>query len=167
MAPEPPSEKVYVCCKCDPDANLDNKALAVAHMVCGQHGYCLHRQMVRRADGTLEPDSPRYPQGRADYSTGKVVSPGGGGTFIERLRIHRLLQAEYAAAMARMDSAAEQFHTVMREVPSGLPQPDGMQRIHNVSRSLSDARQKLTVARTRLDDFAVRGIVPDDLKKSG
>jgi hypothetical protein len=167
VASESSSTKVYVCCKCEPDANLDNTAPALTHLFCHQHGHCLHREMVRHSDVALEPETRRRPQGRADHSTGNVVSPAEGPPFIEHLRIHRLLQAEYASAMARMDSASEQFQATMREVPSGLPHPDGIQRIHNVSRLLSAARQELKEARTRLDNFAVHGIVPDDLKKSG
>jgi hypothetical protein len=69
--------------------------------------------------------------------------------------------------MAEMDAAAEQFQAVMREIPSGLPRPDGVQRIHNSSRQYSAARKALMRARVRFDNFALHGIMPDDLKRSG
>ena len=156
--------ETYVCCKCEPDANLDNRAPSLTNMFCDRHGECLHREMVRRTDGTLELDTHRYPPGRASNA---IESQFAGGIFTERLRIHKLLQTDFHQALAEMNAASNDFQDVMREIPSGLPQPDGAQRIHNASRQYSTAREKLMKARTRFDNFAIHGIVPDDLKKSG
>ena len=57
------------------------------------------------------------------------------------------------------------FIAVMGDVPSGLPHPDGTQRIHNASRELSAARKEVMKAHTRLNEFFGRGIIPEDLKR--
>jgi len=65
-----------------------------------------------------------------------------------------------------MNAASMKFNEVVRDVPSGLPHPDGTQRIHNVGRELLDAREKLAAAITRLNDFVSRDVVPEDLRDS-
>jgi len=62
-----------------------------------------------------------------------------------------------------MNVASQIFNDVVRDIPSGLPHPDGTQRIHNVGRELADARQELAVAIVRLNDFVSREVVPEDL----
>jgi len=65
-----------------------------------------------------------------------------------------------------MNIASTKFNEVVRDIPSGLPHPDGTQRIHNVGRELIDAREKLAAAITRLNDFVSHEIVPEDLRDS-
>jgi hypothetical protein len=43
----------------------------------------------------------------------------------------------------------------------------GVQTTHDASRQLTAARDALTKAGNRLNDFLKSGIVPDDLKRSG
>ena len=69
-------------------------------------------------------------------------------------------------ATARVTAASESFQSVMREMPSGVPHPDGVQRIHNASRELNAARKEMMAAHSRLNDFISRGIVPEDLKRA-
>ncbi len=54
----------------------------------------------------------------------------------------------------------------MSSVPSGLPHPDGAQRIHNVSRELTIARQEMMLAHRRFNDFIEHGIAPEDPTKA-
>ena len=68
---------------------------------------------------------------------------------------------------ARTNEASREFDAVMNQFPSGLPHPDGVQRIKNASNKLTIARRELMKAHTRLDDYSSRRIVPDDLKRSG
>ena len=82
-------------------------------------------------------------------------------------RVHRILQEEFRAAVQRRDQASAHFDEVRRAVPSGLPHPDGTQRIHNASRELSAARKEMMKAHNRLNDYLGLGIVPEDLKRSG
>src|ERR1700676_269240 len=71
------------------------------------------------------------------------------------------LHQELQAATVRARAAAASFDAVTRGVPSGIPQPDGTQRIHNASREVSSARVELMRAHNRLNDYIGRGIVPD------
>jgi hypothetical protein len=73
-----------------------------------------------------------------------------------------LLQ-ELLAATARAESASETFNKVMGEVPTGTPHPDGVQRIHNASREMSNAREQMMQAHHRLNEFIASGVVPEDL----
>ena len=74
------------------------------------------------------------------------------------------LQREAAAATARADAANAAFHALMREIPSGMPQPDGSQRLQNASRELTVARQAMMEATLKLNDFLNHGTIPEDLK---
>ena len=67
---------------------------------------------------------------------------------------------------ARVEEATRQFNAVM-QIPSGLPHPDGVQRIKNASSKLSIARNELMKAHSRLDEHVSGTVVPDDLRKSG
>jgi hypothetical protein len=67
-------------------------------------------------------------------------------------------------ATARNSEATREFEAVMGHFPSGLPHPDGAQRIKNASNHLSIARKEVMKAHKRLDDFLNRGVVPDALK---
>ncbi len=78
----------------------------------------------------------------------------------------RLLE-EVLEATVRTSEAAREFEAVLGQFPSGLPHPDGAQRIENASQNLTVARKKLMNAHTRLSDYHDHGIVPEDLKRSG
>jgi hypothetical protein len=53
------------------------------------------------------------------------------------------------------------------QIPSGLPHPDGVQRIKNASGKLSIARKELMKAHSRMEAYFGGKIVPEDLKRSG
>lgn len=65
-------------------------------------------------------------------------------------RIRTILMRDLLQATARSKAMSEEFSDVMGNIPSGLPQPDGTQRIHNVSRQLSAAREEVMKAHTDL-----------------
>lgn len=81
---------------------------------------------------------------------------------IQNLLVDRIIEAT-----ARVTLANQIFLDVMNQVPSGLPHPDGTQRIRNASRELLRARKAMMTAHQRLDDFIESGIVPEDLKWNG
>ena len=60
-----------------------------------------------------------------------------------------------------VDAAA--FLDVTSQVPSGLPHPDGTQRIRNIAHELAFARTELMRAHSRMDTFLVSGVAPDDI----
>jgi hypothetical protein len=80
--------------------------------------------------------------------------------------VRTALLQEFVEATARVNAASEAFIAVMGDVPSGLPHPDGTQRILNASSELSAARKEVMKAHTRLNDFLGQGIVPEDLKQA-
>lgn len=77
------------------------------------------------------------------------------------------LQQELKDATERAATASAAFLAVTSEVPSGLPHPDGTQRIRNISHELAFARTALMRAHSRLDEFLVSGFAPEDLVSGG
>jgi len=73
------------------------------------------------------------------------------------------LEDEFDAAQQRRIEASKRFTEVMDDVPSGIPHPDGTDRIHQASREYKDSREAASAAMKRLSDFMIRGIIPDDL----
>ena len=69
-------------------------------------------------------------------------------------------------ATLRAESANVEFNAATADIPSSIPQPDGVQHIHNASRALTAARNEMMRAHNRLNDYLSRGIVPEDLKRS-
>ena len=81
--------------------------------------------------------------------------------------IRTTLHLEFVSATERAKEATDSFDAIVREIPSGMPHPDGVQRIHNASRKVSVARIAMMKAHNRLNDYLSRRIVPEDLKTSG
>jgi len=78
-------------------------------------------------------------------------------------KVRNQLQQELKDATQRAATASAAFLEVTNQVPSGLPHPDGTQRIRNISHELAFARTALMRAHSRLDAFLVSGIAPEDL----
>ena len=70
-------------------------------------------------------------------------------------------------ATVRASKASETFSGVTSRFPSGLPHPDGVQRIKSAAGELSIDRKELINAHRRLNDFIEGGIVPKELKLDG
>lgn len=81
--------------------------------------------------------------------------------------IRRDLVGEVVEATTKLSLANQHFCAIMDQFPGGLPHPDGVRRIKNASNELTVARKQMMTAHKRLTDFMERGIVPDDLKRSG
>ena len=84
----------------------------------------------------------------------------------KRRNLKAVLFKALEEATKRAEDAGDVFLVITGEIPSGIPHPDGTQRIHNASHDLSTAREAMIKAQKRLTDFLERGIVPDDLKQS-
>ena len=78
--------------------------------------------------------------------------------------LNRLIHDVVAAATLKSE-ACEAFNAAIDQFPSGLPYPDGAQRVKYTSAQLSNARKILRTAHNRLDAFLNAGIVPEDLKQ--
>jgi hypothetical protein len=90
--------------------------------------------------------------------------PPPGGKPMERDAILLTLRRDAETAKEKLAAATEKFDAMMRESPSALPHPDGVQRIHNAAKALSIARQEHVEAFVRLNAFVAEGIIPDNLR---
>jgi len=59
-----------------------------------------------------------------------------------------------------------ELNAIIGDIPSGLPTPDGTQRIHNAGRLSAQARNKVVIAHNRLNDYLSTGIVPEDFREA-
>ena len=76
----------------------------------------------------------------------------------------RLLRSDVESARQKLREASAVFDAIVSEIPSGLPHPDGSQRIFNSSRELTMARRNVMAALDRLNALVLRNTMPDDLK---
>lgn len=117
-----------------------------------------------KADTSLyESGVPICVQCSETRDTGKPASPAAGAD-IRAIDIRAILVKRIAEATERANVASEVFKAVIDKTPSGLPHPDGTQRIRNASRELESARHEMMNAHSRLTEFIERGVVPEDLK---
>src|SRR5665213_2206556 len=65
--------------------------------------------------------------------------------------IRTVLFQDLLGATARNSEAIREFDEVMGQFPSGLPHPDGVQRIRNASNALNIARKEMATAHNRLN----------------
>jgi hypothetical protein len=84
-----------------------------------------------------------------------------------RIHISSALVRDLNEATVQFEAASSEFNSIVDDIPSHLPHPDGTQRIQNVSQKLAAARKTRGRAYNRLDDFLSRGVVPEELKQSG
>ena len=78
--------------------------------------------------------------------------------------VRKILADQFEAAVKRRDIASAHFDEVRKDLPSGLPHPDGTQRIAKASSDYVAALREVGRAVQRIADFQSRGIVPEDLK---
>jgi hypothetical protein len=74
------------------------------------------------------------------------------------------LHGEVKRTQSEYQLVRAEFTLVIADIPSGLPQPDGTQRIHNTARDLRASREAFQTALDRFNNFILRGKIPDDLK---
>jgi hypothetical protein len=79
--------------------------------------------------------------------------------------IRDALQEELLAATVQALEAKDKFKAITAEIPSGLPSPDGAQRIRNALREVTASRVEMTKAQNRVVAFIECGAVPEDLKR--
>jgi hypothetical protein len=83
---------------------------------------------------------------------------------MRREEIEDLLRDRLEWARLQHEIARTEFMQVCNNIPSGLPQPDGTQRLQNAARDLRASREAFEVAVTRFNDLILRGKIPDDLR---
>lgn len=80
--------------------------------------------------------------------------------------VRRILLLEVAETTARADAASAEFKVIVGSIPTGIPHPDGTQRIHQAAHDLANARKDMMQAHSRLEDFLRSGVIPEDLRSS-
>jgi hypothetical protein len=90
------------------------------------------------------------------YGDGAPICPG--------CLVREALTQEVLENTAKKGEAFRKFEETILRVPSGLPHPDGAQRIRHASNDLTFARKEMARAYARLADYLDHGIVPEDLK---
>ena len=101
-------------------------------------------------------------RGEENFQSEAVAQPA---QFANPEEIRQVLQEDFDAAQDRRIEASKLFAEVMSDIPSGLPHPDGTDRIRLASSEYSATRDAADAARKRLSDFLIRGTVPPDLER--
>jgi hypothetical protein len=86
--------------------------------------------------------------------------------MIERREIEDFLRAEVEKATRHYEEAKLFFWRVSAEIPSGLPHPDGAQRIQIAARAQTYAMEELSAQLRKFNSFLIDGTIPDDLLKA-
>ena len=83
---------------------------------------------------------------------------------VDPLEIRHLLEDDFAAAQQRRIAASKRYNEIVSDIPSGIPHPDGTDRIRQASGEYKASREVASEAMKRLSDFLIRGIIPPDLE---
>ena len=79
--------------------------------------------------------------------------------------ISEILRAEVERTFAEYNEAKQSFWRIAADAPGGLPHPDGMQHVQNASRIQMVAMGAYATALRRLNQFLIRGTIPEDLQQ--
>lgn len=79
----------------------------------------------------------------------------------EHTRIRVLLKQRLDAATAQYRVRSANFSEIMKDVPSGIPQPDGTLRITGAGREYRFALERYMLALAQYSDFILRGTLPE------
>uniref|UniRef100_Q01RH6 Uncharacterized protein n=1 Tax=Solibacter usitatus (strain Ellin6076) TaxID=234267 RepID=Q01RH6_SOLUE len=83
--------------------------------------------------------------------------------YSNRLEIRDRSKSDLDAAYRELVLSRIDFNRLMKDVPSGIPQPDGDLRIRKSDKASKAAVERHMVALRRFTDFIVLGTVPEDL----
>ncbi len=79
--------------------------------------------------------------------------------------IEEHLKSELAKAREEYGVASREFDLLLKDIPSGIPHPDGELRIRQTGEASRAALRKYTFALKRFSQYTLAGIVPEDLTK--
>lgn len=83
--------------------------------------------------------------------------------YREYQEIEERLKGDLEKARAEYQAACGEFHSLVKDIPSGIPQPDGELRLRQTGEASRAALQNYTRALTRFSQYTLSGIVPEDL----
>jgi hypothetical protein len=81
-----------------------------------------------------------------------------------REEIRRRLMKELGDAQSAYNAANARFNVLVKEVPAGIPAPDGSLRIWQAGIESRLNFEKYTRAVRRYSEFALHGTIPEDLQ---
>ena len=79
------------------------------------------------------------------------------------LHIEDRMKADLAKARAEYQAAFGEFQSLIKDIPSGIPQPDGELRIRQTGAASRAALQNYRRALMRFSEYCLSGTVPTDL----
>ena len=80
----------------------------------------------------------------------------------DHLYIELRLKRELDKAREEYEIASRAFDLMVKDIPSGIPQPDGDLRIRQTAEASRAALRKYTLALKRFSQYTLSGIVPVD-----
>ena len=83
------------------------------------------------------------------------------------LDIEKRLKGDLDKARAEYQSAYGEFQSIVKDIPSGIPHPDGELRIRQSGAASRAALQNYRLALMRFSDYCLSGTVPEDLLGRG
>jgi hypothetical protein len=84
----------------------------------------------------------------------------------ENLEIEERLKGELEKARSEYRAACGEFHSLVKDIPTGMPQPGGELRIRQSGEASRAALQNYSLALKRFSQYTLSGIVPEDLLPS-
>jgi hypothetical protein len=83
--------------------------------------------------------------------------------YDDRLEIEERLKCDLEKARADYQAACTEFDSLVKDIPSGIPQLDGELRIRLAGEASRKALQNYISALDRFSQYTLSGIVPEDL----
>jgi hypothetical protein len=76
--------------------------------------------------------------------------------------IRTRLEREEREALEQFRAAHNRLNEILKDVPSGIPHPDGSVRIQHAGAAVRFHSRKVADATRRLLDYLTKGIIPDE-----
>jgi hypothetical protein len=87
------------------------------------------------------------------------------GAFLSREEVERILRQEVERRKTGYEGARLEFDRIYNNIPSGLPSPDGTERIKNAGRDYRFNMREYDAALHEFNSFLCWGIIPDRLRE--
>jgi hypothetical protein len=85
--------------------------------------------------------------------------------LVSESAVEETLRTAVDQARTRYKKAFRDFESAIADSPNSSPQPDGVQRLRAAMSERSFAQQELDKALRRINDYLLRGTVPEDLRE--
>jgi hypothetical protein len=97
--------------------------------------------------------------------TGVFLVPGARNLLYrgDNLHIEECLKADLDKARAEYQAARVEFQSLVKDLPTGIPQPDGELRVRQTAAASRAALQRYRDALMRFTEYCLSGTVPKDL----